>query len=166
MHTHIAPTAPTHRTSTAVPAGFRAHLATVTDFLQRLPLPLIQLLFRLAIAAVFLKGGLTKTANWMLTVQLFADEYQVPVLLPEIAAMMSVTFEFGCSILLVLGLATRLATLPLLGMLAVIQTFVYPNAWSDHLTWGSILLFLCTRGAGALSLDRLLGLEPANPRRE
>jgi putative oxidoreductase len=166
MHTHIAPTAPTHRTSTAVPAGFRAHLATVTDFLQRLPLPLIQLLFRLAIAAVFLKGGLTKTANWMLTVQLFADEYQVPVLPPEIAAMMSVTFEFGCSILLVLGLATRLATLPLLGMLAVIQTFVYPNAWSDHLTWGSILLFLCTRGAGALSLDRLLGLEPASPRRE
>ena len=166
MHTHIATTAPTHGASTAVPTGFRARLATVTDFLQRLPLPLLQLLFRLAIAAVFLKGGLTKTANWMLTVQLFADEYQVPVLPPEIAAMMSVTFEFGCSILLVLGLATRLATLPLLGMLAVIQTFVYPNAWSDHLTWGSILLFLCTRGAGALSLDRLLGLEPASPRRE
>jgi putative oxidoreductase len=166
MHTHIASTAQTHSASTAVPAGFRARLAMVTGFLQRLPLPLIQLLFRLAIAAVFLKGGLTKTANWMLTVQLFADEYQVPVLSPEIAAMMSVTFEFGCSILLVLGLATRLATLPLLGMLAVIQTFVYPNAWSDHLTWGSILLFLLTRGGGALSLDRLLGLEPASPRRE
>ena len=69
----------------------------------------------------------SKTANWTLTVQLFADEYQVPVLPPEIAAMLSVTFEFGCSILLALGLATRLATLPLLGMLAVIQTFVYPN---------------------------------------
>jgi putative oxidoreductase len=51
-------------------------------------------------------------------------------------------------------------------MLAVIQTFVYPNAWSDHLTWGSILLFLLTRGAGTLSLDRLLGLEPGSPRRE
>jgi putative oxidoreductase len=102
----------------------------------------------------------------MLTVQLFADEYQVPVLSPEIAAMMAVTFEFGCSILLVLGLATRLATLPLLGMLAVIQTFVYPNAWSDHLTWGSILLFLLTRGGGALSLDRLLGLETTSPRQE
>ena len=166
MHTHIASSAPTYHTSTTVSAGFRARLAMVTDFLQRLPLPFIQLLFRLAIAAVFLKGGLTKTANWMLTVQLFADEYQVPVLPPEIAAMMSVTFEFGCSILLVLGLATRLATLPLLGMLAVIQTFVYPNAWSDHLTWGSILLFLLTRGGGTFSLDRLLGLEPASPRRE
>jgi putative oxidoreductase len=166
MHTPIARTAQTHSASTKVPAGFRARLATVTDVLQRLPLPLIQLLFRLAIAAVFLKGGLAKTANWMLTVQLFADEYQVPVLPPEIAAMLAVTFEFGCSALLVLGLATRLATLPLLGMLAVIQTFVYPNAWSDHLTWGSILLFLLTRGGGALSLDRLLGLEPASPRQE
>jgi putative oxidoreductase len=166
MHTPIAPTAQTYRTSTAGPVGFRARLATVTAFLQRLPLPLIQLLFRLALAAVFLKGGLAKTANWMLTVQLFADEYQVPVLPPEIAAMLSVTFEFGCSILLALGLATRLATLPLLGMLAVIQTFVYPNAWSDHLTWGSILLFLLTRGGGALSLDRLLGLEPARPPQE
>jgi putative oxidoreductase len=166
MHTHIASTAHTHSASSAVPAGFRARLATVTAFLQRLPLPLIQLLFRLAIAAVFLKAGLTKTANWMLTVQLFADEYQVPVLSPEIAAMMAVTFEFGCSALLVLGLATRLATLPLLGMLAVIQTFVYPNAWSDHLTWGSILLFLLTRGGGTFSLDRLLGLEPVSPRQE
>ena len=166
MHTHIASPAPTHRISTGVPARFRARLATVTDFLQRLPLPLLQLLFRLAIAAVFLKGGLTKTANWMLTVQLFADEYQVPLLSPEIAAMLSVTFEFGCSILLIIGLATRLATLPLLGMLAVIQTFVYPNAWSDHLTWGSILLFLLTRGGGAFALDRLLGLEPASSHQE
>ena len=166
MQTPIATTAQTHRASTGVPAGFHARLATVTDFLQRLPLPLIQLLFRLAIAAVFLKGGLTKTANWMLTVQLFADEYQVPILPPEIAAMLSVTFELGCSVLLALGLATRLATLPLLGILAVIQTFVYPNAWADHLTWGSILLFLLTRGGGALSLDRLLGLEPASPRQE
>jgi putative oxidoreductase len=138
----------------------------VTDFLQRLPLPFLQLVFRLAIAAVFLKGGLAKIASWPLTVQLFADEYQVPVFSPETAAMLSVTFEFGCSILLVLGLATRLATLPLLGMLAVIQTFVYPNAWSDHLTWGSILLFLLTRGGGSLSLDRLLGLEPVRSRQE
>ena len=151
---------------TATSSGFRAQLVAVIEFLHRLPLPLIQLLFRLAIAAVFLKGGLTKTANWMLTVQLFADEYKVPVLSPEVAAAMSVTFELGCSTLLALGLATRLATLPLLGMIAVIQTFVYPNSWSDHLIWGSILLFLLTRGGGTLSLDRLFGLEPTSPRKE
>jgi len=61
----------------------------------------------------------------------------------------------------VLGLATRLATLPLLGMIAVIQTFVYPGAYAEHLTWASILLFLLTRGGGPWSLDRAIGLEPA-----
>jgi putative oxidoreductase len=166
MHTQRTQVTPPWGGAVTTATGWRPRLTAVTARLQRLPLPLIQLLFRLAIAAVFLKGGLTKTANWMLTVQLFAEEYQVPVLPPEIAAMLAVTFEFGCSILLALGLATRLATLPLLGMLAVIQTFVYPNAWSDHLTWGSILLFLLTRGGGALSLDRLLGLEPTSPRTE
>jgi putative oxidoreductase len=73
---------------------------------------------------------------------------------------MAATFEIGCSSLLIAGLATRLAALPLLGMIAVIQTFVYPNAYAEHLTWASILLFLLTRGAGPWSLDRALGLEP------
>ena len=166
MQTQIAHTAPIPIDPTVAPAGFRAQHAAVTTFLQRLPLSLIQLLFRLAIASGFLKGGLNKIANWTLTVQLFADEYQVPVLPPEIAAALSVTFELGCSLLLVLGLATRLATLPLLAMLAVIQTFVYPHSWADHLTWGAILLFLLTRGAGAFSLDWLFGLEPTSLRQE
>ena len=61
-----------------------------------------------------------------------------------------------------LGLATRLATLPLLGMIATIQLFVYPSAWPEHLVRGSILLLLLTRGAGAISLDRLIGLEDGN----
>ena len=54
--------------------------------------------------------------------------------------------ELTFPILLFLGLATRLATLPLLGMIAVIQTFVYPQAWNDHSLWGSVLVFLLTRG--------------------
>jgi putative oxidoreductase len=106
---------------------------------------------------------LNKIASWDLTVQLFADEYKVPVLSPDFAAAMSATFEIGCSILLILGLGTRLATLPLLGMIAVIQTFVYPHAYAEHLTWASILLFLLTRGGGPLSADRVIGLEPADP---
>ena len=154
MQPHVTPT---DRSST----GFRVRLVAVTTWLGRFPLPIAQLLFRLAIASVFLKAGLTKTASWEFTVQLFADEYQVPVLAPEVAAVMAATLELSCSALLALGLATRLATLPLLGMIAVIQTFVYPHAWSEHLTWGSILLFLLTRGGGPLSLDRLVGLEPA-----
>jgi putative oxidoreductase len=87
------------------------------------------------------------------------------VLSPAVAAALAATFELGCSTLLILGLATRLATLPLLGMLAVIQLFVYPQAWGEHLTWGSILFLLFTRGPGALSLDRAIGLEPDDPAR-
>ena len=151
---------PPVRPTGTVPSRFRAGIVSVTAFLGRFPLPLAQLLFRLAIAGVFMKAGLTKTASWEFTVQLFVDEYKVPILPPEFAALLATTFELSCSTLLVLGLATRVATLPLLGMVAVIQTFVYPNAWSEHLTWGSILLFLLTRGGGAISLDRLFGLEP------
>jgi len=90
---------------------------------------------------------------------LFAAEYKLPGVPPEIAAVMATGFEIGCSTLLVLGLASRLATLPRLGMILTIQLFVYPQAWPEHLAWGSILLFLLTRGPGALSLDRLFGIE-------
>jgi putative oxidoreductase len=151
----------TTQAMTTMPAsGVRAAMARAFDVLGRFPLPLLQLIFRLAVASVFLKAGLNKIASWELTVQLFADEYKVPVLSPDLAATMAATFEIGCSTLLIFGLAARLATLPLLGMIAVIQTFVYPNAYSEHLTWASILLFLLTRGAGPWSLDRALGLEP------
>jgi putative oxidoreductase len=145
-------------------SSVRASVARAREALGRFPLPVLQLMFRLAVASVFIKAGLTKIASWETTVQLFADEYKVPVLPPDLAATMAATFELGCSALLILGLGTRLATLPLLGMIAVIQTFVYPNAYAEHLTWGSILLFLLTRGAGPWSLDRAFGLEPSSAR--
>jgi putative oxidoreductase len=139
--------------------GLRSRVAAVIAALERVPLAFLQLLFRGAIAGVFLRAGLQKVMSWEVTVQLFRDEYQVPVLPPEAAATMAAAFEVGCSMLLLLGLCTRLATLPLLGMILVIQTFVYPQAWSEHLTWGSILLFLLARGGGSITLDRLFGIE-------
>jgi putative oxidoreductase len=138
----------------------RRRVAEALERLGRFPIAIVQCMFRLAIASVFLNAGLNKIASWELTVQLFADEYKVPVLPPEMAARMAATFEIGCSLLLVAGLATRLATLPLLGMIMTIQLFVYPGAYAEHLTWASILVFLLTRGAGPWSLDRLVGLEP------
>jgi putative oxidoreductase len=140
----------------------RSRLAALTELLGRFPIAIVQCMFRLAIASVFLKAGLNKIASWELTVQLFTDEYKVPVLAPEIAARMATTLEIGCSLLLIAGLATRLATLPLLGMIMTIQLFVYPNAYAEHLTWASILIFLLTRGAGPWSLDHLVGLEPGD----
>jgi len=157
--TTLSPPVPSY---TAV--GFRARLTSVVDVLGRFPLAIHQILFRLAIAGVFLKAGLMKVASWDTTVALFRDEYKVPVLSPEFAAAMAASVEIGCSVLLVVGLASRLATLPMLGMLLTIQLFVYPSAWPEHLVWGSILLFLLTRGAGAVSVDRLIGLEPAETR--
>ena len=145
-------------------ATFRAPRARIAEALgwpARFPHWLQQLLFRLAVGSVFLKAGLTKVASWESTVALFRDEYQVPVLPPEAAAALATTFELGCSTLLIVGLGTRLAAVPLLGMIAVIQLFVYPSAWAEHLTWGSILAAVLTRGAGAASLDRLFGIEPA-----
>jgi putative oxidoreductase len=143
-------------------SGFRPRLSTVLDRLGRVPASLHLLLFRLAVAGVFFRAGQTKWASWESTVALFAEEYKVPVFAPAMAAALATTFELGCSTLLVLGLATRLATLPLLGMIAVIQLFVYPQAWGEHLTWGSILLLLLTRGPGAVSLDRAIGLDPGD----
>jgi len=140
--------------------GARGRIGLVREALGRVPLAFHQLLFRLAVAGVFMKAGVIKITSWQTTVQLFRDEYRVPVLPPEFAARMAATFELGCSALLIAGFLTRVATLPLLGMIMTIQLFVYPDAWSDHLVWGSILLFLLTRGPGSVSVDRLIGLEP------
>jgi putative oxidoreductase len=137
-------------------SGLRLRWADLVALVSRVPLSLHQLLFRLAIAGVFLRAGLTKITSWESTVALFADEYKVPVLAPHVAAAMAATFEVGCSMLLLLGLGTRLAALPLIGMIMTIQLFVYPQAWSEHLVWGSILLVLLTRGGGAISLDHLV----------
>jgi putative oxidoreductase len=121
------------------------------------PLSFVQLVCRLAIAGVFLRAGMQKLAGWETTLALFRDEYKVPLLPPELAATLATATEVGSSILILLGLATRLATLPFFGMILTIQLFVFPQAWPEHLTWTAILLLLLTRGAGAVSLDALLG---------
>ena len=113
----------------------------VIALLNLFPSSVLQLMFRIAIAAVFWSSGLTKIASWDTTVVLFRDEYMVPLLSPEIAAVISATFELSCSVLIIVGLATRLATLPLLGVTFVIEVFVYPEYWAMHFMWASILYF-------------------------
>jgi putative oxidoreductase len=132
-------------------------LPQAIDLLDRFPPSILQLMFRVAIAAVFWSSGLTKIASWDTTIALFRDEYMVPLLPPELAAVISATFELSCSALIVVGLATRLATLPLLGMTFVIEVFVYPEYWTQHLMWASVLLFLLTKGPGVFSLDHYVG---------
>jgi putative oxidoreductase len=136
--------------------GLADRLKLAIALAERLPLSALQLLFRVAIGSVFWSSGLTKIASWQTTVALFRDEYQVPILPPEVAAVLGATFELACPVFLVLGLATRLATLPLLGMTFVIQVFVYPEYWTQHLLWASALLFLLARGAGTVSFDHVI----------
>lgn len=134
-----------------------------TSVLQRaVPDDLLALCARFSIAGIFFMSGRTKVEGW-LTVSdsaraLFADEYQVPLLPPDLAATLAAYAEHLFPLLLVLGLATRFSALALLGMTAVIQIFVYPDAWPTHLSWAALLLLLIGRGAGRFSLDHALKL--------
>ena len=80
----------------------------------------------------------------------------MPLLSPEVAAHLAAFAEHGFALLILLGLATRVSALALLGMTLIIQTFVYPDAYPTHGTWAAILLYLMARGPGALSIDHLL----------
>lgn len=120
-----------------------------------IPLSVIQLAARVAIAHVFWNSAQSKLASWPITIQLFAMEYRVPLLAPEIAAPLATATELTGSILILLGLFTRLGALALLGIVAVIQIFVYPGHWGEHLLWASLLGLLLARGAGVVSLDQL-----------
>jgi len=131
-------------------------ILALREQLARFPMSIILLAMRIGVGAVFFRAGLLKYNSWEFTVQLFRDEYKVPVLDPVFAAKLAMAQELTVPIFLFVGLATRVATLPLLGMIAVIQIFVFPNAWSDHLLWSSALVLILTRGPGAFSIDELL----------
>lgn len=121
--------------------------------LDRVPYDLLALPLRVAVATVFWNSAMTKLANWETTLELFTSEYQVPLLPPELAAYMATAIELSMPPLLILGLLTRPAAAVLLGMIGVIQVFIYPQAWPTHIQWAAILLILLCRGAGRLSVD-------------
>jgi putative oxidoreductase len=134
----------------------RSRFVALRTWLNGFPFSILQLGLRVGVGSVFFKAGLLKLNSWEMTVMLFREEYKVPVLPPETAATMAMYQELTIPVLLFLGLATRIATVPLLGMITVIQLFVYPNAWNDHLLWGSALVLLMTRGPGVFSVDHLI----------
>jgi putative oxidoreductase len=125
-----------------------------------LSMPLLLLVQRLGIGAVFFMSGRTKV-DGLLTVndsafELFRFEYALPLIRPEVAAYAATYSEHLFPLLLVLGLFTRFAATGLLAMTLVIQLFVYPDAWPTHLSWAGLLLPLIALGGGKLSLDRVL----------
>ncbi len=134
-------------------------LAWVGRVLRRLdsvPYTVVAIPLRLAVATVFWNSGTTKLANWDTAVALFADEYKLPLLPPELAAYLAATVELTTPVLLVLGLLTRPVAAVLLAMTFVIEFFVYPLAWPTHIQWAAMLLVLLCRGPGQVSIDHLL----------
>lgn len=157
----------------AAPAG-PAFLAPLTRFTRALfalaPPSLALLVLRLALARPFFASGLTRWDGWFTlsfgTKTLFADEYRlhlfgqhIPFPYPEFVAVIASTGEIVLPILLAVGLLTRYAALGLFAMTAVIE-LVYPDGWANfHLPWATMALAIMAFGPGALSLDRLLGLD-------
>lgn len=122
---------------------------------EHIPFWLVQLAARVAVAHVFWQSAQSKLASWPVTLQLFASEYNLPFIDPSIAAPLATTAEITGSVLLFLGLFSRLGALMLVGVVSVIQIFVFPENWAEHLLWASSLLLVLTRGAGVLSLDHI-----------
>ena len=150
-----------------------APLLHAISLLGRTPDSLIALLGRFSIAAVFWKSGQTKVEGLVIdivngefslglprlagsAVELFRDEFRLPLIPPELAAPLAAFAEHLFPLLLLVGLATRFSALALLAMTLTIQLFVYPDAYPTHGVWAAVLLYLIARGPGAFSIDHLL----------
>jgi len=124
--------------------------------LDAVPYALLAIPLRLAVAVIFWNSGTTKLANWDATLDLFENEYKLPLIPPDIAAYIGASVELSTPVLLVLGFLTRPAAAVLFGMTLVIEIFVYPQAWPTHIQWAAMILVLLCRGPGAFSLDALV----------
>lgn len=132
-----------------------AHLCRLLDALQ----PLAALAARLYVAQVFFLSGLTKLRDWDTTLALFADEYHVPLLPTELAAVMGTGGELVLPVLLLLGLGGRFAALGLfvVNAVAVVSLAdITPAALQQHQFWGSLLIGLLLWGPGRWSADAFI----------
>jgi putative oxidoreductase len=162
------------RATALAPSNPIARLTSVVFALVPAWLPL--LILRIALARPFFASGLTRWDGWFTlsvgTKILFAQDYKlhifgaaIPFPAPEMVATMASTAEIVLPILLAFGLLTRWAALGLLMMTGIIQ-LTYPEAWANfHLYWAAIALAILTFGPGAISLDRLIGLDGWSARR-
>ena len=137
----------------------REYLEKGRNLAERIPYSVIALASRLAVADVFWRSGQTKVSGFSIreeTFYLFREEYKVPLLPSDVAAYLSTIAEHVFPILLLFGLASRLSALGLFGMTMVIQLFVVPGGWPEHILWLSLLTLIIARGPGAISLDHLI----------
>lgn len=118
--------------------------------------PAAALAARVYLAQAFFLAGLTKLRDWETTILLFTEEYRVPLLSPQLAAISGTAGELVLPVLLLLGLAGRFAALGLsvVNVVAVISLAeIAPAALQQHITWGVLLAALAIYGLGKWSLD-------------
>jgi len=124
--------------------------------------PILELAVRLWVAKVFFMSGLTKIQSWQSTLELFAWEYQVPLLNPEVAAYLATGAELALPILLIVGFATRYAAIALF-VLNAVALISYPDmspaGEAQHYLWGLMMLITVFYGAGKLSIDHVLKIK-------
>lgn len=132
----------------------------INGWFASIPEAALLLFVRIVAGHVFWASGQTKVEGFTLrpeTIDLFRDEYKLPLISPEIAAPMAALAEHILPILLVLGLFSRLSALGLIVMTLVIQFLVYPDSWwSQHSLWLGLLLVILVRGPSTWSLDRFV----------
>jgi putative oxidoreductase len=122
---------------------------------ERIPYSAVALVSRFALASVFWRSGQTKVSGFAIreeTFFLFRDEYKVPLLPPDVAAYLATVGEHVFSVML----ASRLSALGLFGMTMVIQLFVFPDGWPEHILWFALQLLIVARGPGVMALDHLV----------
>lgn len=116
--------------------------------------PVFDLIVRLWLSGILFASGVVKVSNWDTALYLAANEYPVSWMDPVTAAYVGVGIELGGATLLALGLATRLAAMPLLVLSLVIQSNYLPL--DVNLFWAILFGWYVVHGSGALSLDHLL----------
>nr|WP_213394766.1 DoxX family protein [Yoonia sp.] len=145
----------------------RDRIGQINRLADHLPHDVVALAARIFPAVVFWQSARTKVDGLTIkdsTYFLFEQVYALPLIPPAIAAQLATVAEHLLPVLLVLGLFARVGALGLLGMTAVIQIFVFPEAWVTHGLWATALLVVLAQGPGRVSLDHLLGLDHSGTR--
>ena len=145
----------------------RDRIGQINRLADHLPHDVVALAARIFPAVVFWQSARTKVDGFTIkdsTYFLFEQVYALPLIPPAIAAQLATVAEHLLPVLLVLGLFARFSALGLLGMTAVIQIFVFPEAWVTHGLWTTALLVVLAQGPGRVSLDHLLGLDHSGTR--
>lgn len=113
---------------------------------------ILLLSIRLWIANIFLRSGLLKLQSWDSTLSLFQEEYALPILPPQFAAIMGTGAEIIGGLLVLFGFLTPLGAFILFGVTSVIELFVYPGT-NDHYHWLFLCAVLIMFGGGKWSLS-------------